>query len=98
MFDKIKQLKELRDQAEKIKSMLEHKTVTASASGGDISIVMNGNQHIVSIDIHDRLLDPTKKLDLTRGLLDAHAEAIAKAQRVMAETMRESGGLSLPGM
>ena len=51
MFNKIKQLKNLRDQASQIKQMLAQETVQAQAAHGQVSMVMDGNQEMLAIDI-----------------------------------------------
>lgn len=97
MFSKLKQFKDLRDQAKTLKGQLEQKTVHVTTKGGKISMVMDGNQDIVALDIDSSLLSPDKKKDVEEGVKEAFADAVKKVQRVMVETMRSSG-MQLPGM
>ena len=97
MFSKLKQFKDLRSQAKTLKNQLEQKTVHVSVKGGKVSMVMDGNQDIVAIDIDPSLLSPDKKKELEEGLKEAFADAVKKVQRLMVETMRSSG-MQLPGM
>ncbi len=98
MFDKIKQLKDLRDQAHQLKTILEQEHITTTAAGGKITLVMNGNQDIVTLDIDETLCAPTHKEDLQNGIKDAYADALRKVHQLMADTMRKTGGLSFPGL
>jgi len=53
MFNKIKHLKELRDQAKTIQGALAQKTITLEQGG--ISITMDGNQEITALKINPEL-------------------------------------------
>lgn len=97
MFSKLKQFKDMRDQAKSLQNLLAQETVHAEAKGGKINLVMDGNQKIVSLDIDPSLLSPDKKKDVEEGVKEALDGAVKKVQRVMVEKMRSSG-MSLPGM
>ncbi len=98
MFNKIKDLKNLRDQAKQMKEMLAEETVKADSHHGKINIVMDGNMEILSVDIDPELLTDDKKEDLEQAIKDCSNSAIKKAQQVMAQKMQSMGGLNLPGM
>ncbi|MBI5037244.1 MAG: YbaB/EbfC family nucleoid-associated protein [Candidatus Kerfeldbacteria bacterium] len=98
MFNKIKELKHLRDQAHQIKTMLSQETVHTDAAHGTVQLVMDGNQEVLSIDINPSLLAPTEKEKLETAIREATNDAIKKAQRIMAEKLRGMGGLNMPGM
>ncbi len=98
MFNKIKDLKNLRDQANQMKQMLAQESVTAEAIHGKINITMDGNQEIISVNIDPDLLSPDNKEKLENGIKDAIGDAIKKVQRLMAQKMQSMGGLGLPGM
>ena len=98
MFDKIKQIKELREQANTMKQALAQETVHGEAHHGQVSIVMDGNQEVLSVDIAPELLDSDKKEDLQKYIQEAINDAIKKVQRVMAQKMQGMGGLNMPGL
>ncbi len=98
MFDKVKQLKELRDQASQMKKMLAEETVHAEAADGKITLVMDGNMDVLSIDIDDSMLQPDQKDTLQQAMQQAVNDGIKKAQHVMAQKMQSMGGLNMPGM
>jgi len=96
MFNKIKHLKELRNQAKTLQNGLAQEKVEIEYKG--IKLVMDGNQEIVSLDISQDLLNTDKKQDLEEYIKESLSQAIKKVQRVMAEKMQSMGGLNLPGM
>lgn len=98
MFNKIKELKHLRDQANQIKAVLSQETVHTDAAHGKVQLVMDGNQEVLSIAIDPSLLDPSEKEKLEAAVREATNDAIKKAQRIMAEKLRGMGGLNMPGM
>ena len=97
MFTKLKQFKDLRNQAKTMQNALSKESVTASS--GDVSITLDGNLVMTGISISSDLLSPDKKDKLEAAIKDAHADAIKKIQRIMAVKMKEMGGLpQIPGL
>lgn len=97
MFEKIKQLKDLRDQAKTLQNMLGQETIHHDTKGGKLAIVLDGNLKVLSITVDPSYLQPDKKAELEAGLKELTSEAIEKAQRAMAMKVRSSG-LQLPGL
>lgn len=98
MFSKLKQFKDLRDQAKQMQSALAQETVYADAAGGKIQVVMDGNQRVNGVQIDPEMLVPEKKVTLERGVQEAFNNAVRKAQMAMAKKAKEMGNLNLPGM
>jgi len=96
MFSKLKQFKDLRDQAKKIQDVLKDVSVEGSAAWGKIKVVMNGNQEVTSVTIDPELLADKGKLE--DAVKEAYNDTVKKAQRAMADQMRKSGNLNLPGL
>lgn len=96
MFSKLKQFKDLRDQAKKIQDVLKDVTVEGTGAWGKIKIEMNGNQEITSVTIDPEMM--TDKAKLEAGMKEAFNDTAKKAQRSMAEAMKKTGGLNLPGL
>ncbi|HTW96622.1 MAG TPA: YbaB/EbfC family nucleoid-associated protein [Candidatus Methylomirabilis sp.] len=90
MFEKLKQLKDLRDKAKSIQNALGQETITAEKNG--IKITMDGNMDVKSVILEREMT----KDELEKKLPDAINDCVKKTQRVMAEKMRAMGGL--PGM
>ena len=90
MFNKLKNIKDLRSQAKTMQGALADESVTVEKSG--ITVVMNGNMDITSLTINEDLAK-----DSLEGLLvDCINEAIKKTQTLMARKLQEMGGL--PGL
>jgi DNA-binding protein YbaB len=84
MLNKLKQLKQMRDQALAIKRELANERVTLEKNG--VKIVMSGDQRVESLEIDGQE---------DRRLLDLINQAIKKSQEVAAKKLSQmSGGLS----
>ena len=90
MFNKLKHLKNLRNQAKQMQNALADESTTVEKGG--IKVVMNGNMEITSIAINEDLA----KNSLEGILADCVNDAIKKTQRLMARKMQEMGGM--PGL
>lgn len=97
MFNKIKQIKELRDQAKQMKETLGQEVIHGSAAGDKVTIAMNGNQEVLAVEIDPELLQADKKEEAEKAIREAANDAIKKAQRLMAQKI-QSSGFNLPGM
>jgi len=97
MFNKLKQFKDLRDQAKQMQNALSTESAEGSGAWGKVKITMNGNMEITKIDIDDELMGNKEKL--ASAIKDAHKEAMKRVQKIMAKKMQDMGGLSgFPGM
>lgn len=97
MFSKLKQFKDLRDQAKQIKDALDEETTEGTADWGKVKITLNGNQEVLGVEIDPELLSEDNKEKLEAGIKEAVNDGIKKIQKIMAEKMKSSG-FSLPGM
>jgi len=98
MFNKLKQFKDLRNQAKTLQSKLSTISITGSAEWDKIKVVMNGNQEVTSIDIDPSLLSADNKSKIEKGIAEATNTAVKKVQKAMAEQMKEMGGLDFGNM
>ena len=97
MFNKLKQFKDLRDQAKVMQDMLAKESVTVSEGG--VTLTMNGNLEMTDIKIDEKLLSPGSADKLSAAIKKAHGEALKKMQRTMAMKMKDMGGLpNIPGL
>jgi DNA-binding protein YbaB len=51
IFDKLKDINEMRKQASQMQALLGQQTVTGSSSGGKIKITMDGNMEVKSVEV-----------------------------------------------
>lgn len=98
MFQKLKQYKDMREQAKDIHSKLAQESVEGTAGFNKVKINMNGAQEVTGVVIDESLCAPTEKKHLEGLVKDAINDAIKKGHRVMAEKMKGMGDLKLPGM
>jgi len=99
MFNKLKQFKDLRDQAKEWQAKLAEESVTIQAAGGKVVMTMDGNLAMTGLAIDDELLSIENKERLQNGIKEAHKDALKKMQQIMAMKMKEMGGLpNIPGL
>ena len=92
MFNKLKQVKDLRSQAKTMQNALAEESVTIEKNG--ITILIDGNMEIKNITIPEN----ANKANLEANLVSTINTAVKKVQRLMAEKMQQMGGLSSLGM
>ncbi|MFA5059168.1 MAG: YbaB/EbfC family nucleoid-associated protein [Candidatus Omnitrophota bacterium] len=97
MFDKMKQLMEVKSQMEKIKRELEAAILEISDIRG-IKITVNGAQNFKAIQIDPLLLGESNKQKLEGDLLRAVNIAVVRSQNVAAQKMKAATGLNIPGL
>jgi len=92
MFDQMKKLMEMRQQAEKIKRQLEASLIEVNDVEG-IKIVVDGAQRFHSLDIDEKLLVSEKKQQIQKDLVKSLNKAISKSQSLAADQMKQVMGL-----
>lgn len=97
MLDKMKQLMEVKKQAEQLKRELDNSNIEVNDVAG-IKIVINGAQNFISLDIDEELLTVENKNRIKSDLLLSLNAAIKKSQNLAAQKMRAMTGLNIPGM
>ncbi len=86
MFNKLKQIKDLRDQAKTMQKVLADVMVVGQGKG--VMITMDGNQQVLAVQIEDGL----EKAKIEQGVKEAFADAVKKMQKEMASKMKDLGG------
>ena len=97
MLDKVKQMMDLKRQADQLKKELEAIKLEVSEVRG-IKIVVNGAQSFQSIEIDEALLSPANKNRVQMDLLRSINTAVKKSQQQAANKMKNMPGFNLPGM
>jgi DNA-binding protein YbaB len=92
MFNKLKQYKDLRDQAKTMQNTLGKESITIEKNG--VKITLNGNMEVISLELNEKL----NKAQLEKTLTDCFNDAIKKTQRLMAQKMQEMGGFKNLGL
>ena len=87
MFDKMKDLMEMKKQADRVKKELDVATVEVKAVDG-ITLVVNGAQKFQSIEIDDRHLQEGNAKQLESDMLKSLNEAVKRSQDLAAQKMK----------
>ncbi len=88
------QVAQMQQQMAEAQEALADETITVTAGGGAISIVISGHQRVEAIDITPELIDPEEKEMLQDLLVAAVNQAIEQSQAMAAERMEGiTGGL-----
>lgn len=88
MFNKLKQFKDMRDQAKHMKAMLDEVMVVGSGAGGKVLITLNGSHEVQGVKIEPGM-DTTK---IEEGVKDALVDANRKLQSELMKKMQDLGG------
>ena len=96
MFDKMKELMEMKKQADRIKRELDASTVEVNEVKG-VRIVVSGSQNFQSLEIDETLVNRGDKERLENDLLRSVNAAIRQSQSLAARKMKAVMP-GLPGM
>lgn len=89
MFNKLKQYKDLKDQAKSLQNALSSESVTVQQDG--IVMTMDGNQKVTSLKI-SASLTPER---IEQIMPDLFNQAVTKVQKIIAQKM-QSGEFQMP--
>ncbi len=99
MNSMMKQAQKLQKKMLKMQEELKTKTVEASAGGGMVKVIANGNQKIESISIEKEVVDPEDIEMLEDLVLAAVNDALNKSQEMVSAQMNKlTGGMNIPGL
>ena len=87
-MDKAKDLYKLQKQAKQIKKQL--KNIHVEAESGGVTVVVDGEQHVIDVKIDESILGDAKKI--AKGFIDAMNKAVKKSQLIGAEKMKDVMG------
>lgn len=95
----LQQLQKLQEEMVQTQEALGDETVTVTAGGGAITVVISGHQKIQSITIDPGVVDPDDVEMLQDLVMAAVNEAIDNSQQLAADRLGAlTGGLSIPGL
>ncbi len=99
MKQMMKQMKKMQSQVARMQEEMAERTVEATAGGGMVTVVVNGNQEVVSLKIDPEAVSPDDIEMLEDLVIAAVNEGFRKLQQMMAEEMGKlTGGLGIPGL
>ena len=97
MFDKVKELMELKKKADQLKKELEGVIIEVN-DVRPIKVKINGAQIVQSIEIDESLLNPAQKNRIQMDLLRSINTAVKKSQQAAANKMKNMPGFNMPGL
>ncbi|WP_312203368.1 YbaB/EbfC family nucleoid-associated protein [Anaerospora hongkongensis] len=97
MAGMMKKFQKLQADMSKMQEELKTRTLEATAGGGAVKVVMNGEKQIVSLKIAPTAVDP-EDVEMLEDLVSAAVnEALKKVDDMMAQEMGKlTGGMNLP--
>jgi DNA-binding protein YbaB len=99
MFDKMKQLMDMRKMAQEAERRLGDLRIEKKALGGKLVIVVDGNHRVESLSIDETLLNPGQRTTLEKSLAALLTETGEAVKREAAsKAMEMMKGMNLPGM
>ncbi len=88
MFNKLKQINDLRKQAKEMQNTLSEVVVVGQSSGQRVMITLDGNQTVQGVQISES----SSTEQLQTDVKDAFNDASKKLQRELATKMQSMGG------
>lgn len=96
-FKMMKQLQQMQAKMAKVQEDLGSMTVTGTAGGGVVEVVVNGHQKVLSVTVKPEVIDPSDVEMLQDLVLAAVNEAMDKARELASKEMGSlTAGLGLP--
>ena len=98
-FNPMQQVKALQEKMAKIHEELVVMTVEATAGGGVVTVVMNGREEVVSIQLEPHVVD-ARAGGMLQDRMVAAGHAAWRNYRALAagEMGKLDGGLNIPGL
>jgi len=97
MFNKLKQIQELRKQAKELQNNLSAETITSKSEQDLVKVTIDGNHKVKNVEIDNNLLNIESKEKLENGLQDAYNKAADEVQKMMARKV-QSGDIKMPNI
>lgn len=91
MFNKIKAVKDIRQQAKQMQNALSEIMEIGEGGRGAVRIAIDGNQEVSRVEITQEALANKERLE--NAVKDAINDGVKKIQKQMAKKMQEMGGL-----
>ena len=98
-FEQIRQAQALKSKLDKAQKELKKMQIEGEAGKGSVTVVVNGEQRIMSVKLAPEIVDPKNVKKLEDLIIKAVNDAQEKAQKAAAEALKEvTGGLKIPGL
>jgi DNA-binding protein YbaB len=81
IFDKLKDVNEMRKQAKQIEMMLAQEEIVGKSSGSKIEITIDGNQNVKSVKVDDSIVGD--RGEIARNIRDAIEDLNKKHKKML---------------
>ncbi|MFC1993979.1 YbaB/EbfC family nucleoid-associated protein [Chloroflexota bacterium] len=100
MFNKamMRKAQQLQEQLGKAQEELAKAEVEASAGGGAVTVVVSGQQKLISVKISPEAVDPDDVGMLEDLILAAINEGMEKSKELAASQLGAATGMDIPGL
>lgn len=99
MGNLMKQAQKFQAKMAKLQEELGQRTIEASAGGGMVTVVVNGQQEVLSITIDPEVIDPDDVEMLQDLIMAAVNDGLTRAKNMVSEEMSKlTGGLNIPNI
>ncbi len=99
MNDLMKQAQQMQKRMLEIREELANQTVEANVGGGMVTVVVNGQQELVSIRITPEVVDPDDIEMLEDLIVSVVNQALQQSQELMSDEMSKlTGNFKIPGL
>jgi len=90
--DMIKQVKQMQDQLKKAQKELEKETISGTAAGGTVEVVITGSQRCVQVILQEEKVKDIPVDRLESFIQQAVNDALDKSKKLMAKKLGPLGG------
>ncbi len=95
----MKQAQMIQAKMAQLRENAAHNTAGASVGGGAVSVVVNGENQLLSLTIQQEIVKPADTEMLQELIMAAVNEAQKKVQSELSDKMSKiTGGMSIPGL
>ena len=92
IFDNLKQLSQLRQQANQFQKLLASKVVEVSSRNDEIKLKINGKMEILNIEIDEKILKPENKNYIEKLIKKTFEEAQKEIEKIIAQEIKSTIG------
>ncbi len=97
MFDNLKQLAQLKQQANKIEQLMRSKIFESSSPNDEVKIKVNGKMELISIEIKEDILKKENKAYIEKIIKKTFSQCQKEVEKWMATEVRSQlGSFKLP--
>jgi DNA-binding YbaB/EbfC family protein len=92
IFDNLKQLSQLRQQASQFQKLLASKVVEVVSRNNEMKLKINGKMEILNIEIDEKILKPENKNYIEKLIKKTFEEAQKEIEKIVAQEIKSTMG------